>query len=41
VLQTRAVILRRDGAPMIPRRIRPYGGAYGYRTVGEPLPGDQ
>jgi hypothetical protein len=32
--------MRRDGAPLIPHRIRPYGEAYGYRTVGELLPGD-
>jgi hypothetical protein len=33
--------MRRDGSPLTPRRIRPYGGAYRYRTVGELLPGDQ
>ena len=32
--------MRRDGAPLIPRRIRPYGDFYRYRTVGERLPGD-
>jgi hypothetical protein len=33
--------MRRDGGPLIPRRIRPYGEAYGYRTVGGPVPGSQ
>jgi hypothetical protein len=32
--------MRRDGAPLIPHRIRPYGDTYRYRTVGEPLSGD-
>ena len=32
--------MRRDGAPLMPRRIRPYGDFYRYRTVGGRLPGD-
>ena len=33
--------MHRDGAPLTARRSRPYGEAYGYRMLGEPLPGDQ
>jgi hypothetical protein len=33
--------MQRDGAALTPERSRPYGGAYGYRTVGDSLPGSQ